>query len=46
MEHSKDYSKEVLKKIDEDLQDSDQAIKNLKAHTEPHTCPVKKELAY
>ena len=29
MEHSKDYSKDVLKKIDEDLQDSDQAIKNL-----------------
>ena len=34
MEHSKDYSKHILKKIDEDLQDSDQAIKNLKAHTE------------
>ena len=34
MEHTKDYSKNTLKKIDEDLQDSDQAILKLKENTD------------
>ena len=46
MEHSKDYSDKVLKKIDEDLQDSDQAIKNLKAHTEVNALKTGKKLEY
>ena len=46
MEHSNDYSKNVLKKIDEDLQDSDQAIKNLKAHTEVSAIKTGKKLEY
>ena len=46
MEHSNDYSKNVLKKIDEDLQDSDQAIKNLKAHTDVNAIKTGKKLEY
>jgi hypothetical protein len=46
MEHSKDYSEKVLKKIDEDLQDSDQAIKNLKAHTEVNALKTGSKLEY
>ena len=34
MEQTKDYSKNTLKKIDEDLQDSDQAILKLKENTD------------
>ena len=33
MDNTKDYKTDVLKKIDNDLQDSDQAIKHLKAHS-------------
>ena len=33
MEQSKDYSEKVLKKIDTDLQDSDEAILKIKEHT-------------
>ncbi len=46
MKHTKDYSETVLKKIDQDLQDSDQAIKNLKAHTEVNAIKTGKKLEY
>ena len=46
MEHSKDYSEKILKKIDTDLQDSDEAIKNLKAHTEVNAVKTGKKLEY
>ena len=34
MDNTKDYKTDVLKKIDDDLQDSDQAILKLKENTE------------
>ena len=46
MKHSKDYSEDVLKKIDADLQDSDNTIKNLKAHTQVNAIKTGKKLEY
>ena len=46
MKHSKDYSHNVLKKIDEDLQDSDNTIKELKAHTEVNAIKTGRKLEY
>ena len=46
MEHSKDYKTDVLKKIDDDLQDSDQVIKNLKAHSKMTAETTGKKLEY
>ena len=46
MDNTKDYKTDVLKKIDNDLQDSDQAIKNLKAHSKMTAETTGKKLEY
>jgi hypothetical protein len=46
MANTKDYKTDVLKKIDDDLQDSDQAIKNLKAHSKMTAETTGKKLEY
>ena len=46
MEQSKDYSEKVLKKIDTDLQDSDEAILKIKEHTKVTAERTGKTLEY
>ncbi len=46
MTNTKDYSTNVLKKIDSDLQDSDQAISKLKSETEVEAITTGKKLDY
>ena len=46
MKHSKDYAKNILEKIDTDLQDSDKEIKNLKAHNQTNAVKTGKKLEY
>ena len=46
MTNTKDYSTDVLKKIDSDLQDSDQAISKLKSETEVEAITTGKKLDY
>ena len=46
MDNTKDYSKDVLKKIDEDLQDSDEAILKLKETTNVTAKTTGKTLEY
>ena len=46
MEKSKDYSDDILKKIDKDLQDSDEAILKIKEHTKATAKRTGKTLEY
>ncbi len=46
MDNTKDYSNKILKKIDQDLQDSDETILNLKQQTEVTASTTGKTLEY
>ena len=46
MDNTADYSKDVLSKIDNDLQDSDEAIKKLKSTTQVKAATTGKKLEY